>query len=246
MRARVGNVTNLAHMSGVMYVWDLHSLEFAVTFRGLSSFEIRTRNEDLHWVVVEHFFLETPEQDQREGEGKYLPLSYNDGGNLWTIRPHSVCSWLSCSSLFLIADGGRPSGSTAVYDGCVCDYTTYSIYKYATTTSDHVNFWFFIFLTTHDIVIEIIVFTLAKFPTRWRLLREVDNDVLLSPWTPLAVWNWLGLLFLFLQFYQKSSNRLLLVICDLVITCISVGWESARSAHTLLPVIGLGGYPRAY
>ena len=48
MRARVGNVTNLAHMSGVMYVWDLHSLEFAVTFRGLSSFEIRTRNEDLH------------------------------------------------------------------------------------------------------------------------------------------------------------------------------------------------------
>ena len=194
-------------------------------------FEIRTRNEDLHWVVVEQFFLETPEQNQREGEGKYLPLSYNDGGNLWTIRPHSVCSWMSCSSLFLIADGGRPSGSTAVYDGCVCDYTTYSIYKYATTTSDHVNFWFFIFLTTHDIVIEIIVFTLAKFPTRWRLLREVDNDVLLSPWTPPAVWNWLGLLFLFLQFYQKSSNRLLL-ICDLIITCISVGWESARPAHT--------------
>jgi len=69
---------------------------------------------------------------------------------------------------------------------------------------------------------EIIVFTLAKFPTRWRLLREVDNDVLLSPWTPPAVWNWLGLLFLFLQFYQKSSNRLLLT-CDLIITCISVG-----------------------
>ena len=110
-------------------------------------FEIRTRNEDLHWVVVEQFFLETPEQNQREGEGKYLPLSYNDGGNLWTIRPHSVCSWLSCSLLFLIADGGRPSGSTAVYDGCVCDYTTYSIYKYATTTSDHVDFRFFIFLT---------------------------------------------------------------------------------------------------
>ena len=60
---------------------------------------------------------------------------------------------------------------------------------------------------------EIIVFTLAKFPTRWRLLREVDNDVLLSPWTPPAVWSFLAGLLLFLRAlnfsnFQTSFSRI--------------------------------------
>ena len=161
------------------------------------------------------------------------------------VRAHSVRSWLS-SLLFLIADGGRPSGSTAVYDGWVCDYTTYSIYKYATTTSDHVDFRFFIFLmnTWHC-------------HGNYRIHACEVSDPLAPPaWS----WQWRA------AFPLDSSRSVELVgfavpfssVLSKIIQPSPINmWPhnhlhlcrmriGTTCTHTLLPVIGLGGYPRAY